>query len=78
MLGMEEVPPAQQALNALVQAGSLDEVRQAVAQFPFMTGQEFIQAMEQVIAQQVPPDQHQHFEQRLAWLRQIASEQRKQ
>jgi tetratricopeptide (TPR) repeat protein len=74
-LGIEEVPPAQQAFNALMQAGSLDEIRQAVAQFPFMTDQEFIQAIEQAIAQQVPPEQRQPYEQRLAWLRQIASEQ---
>jgi tetratricopeptide (TPR) repeat protein len=77
-LGIEEVPPAQQAFNALVQAGSLDEIRQAVAQFPFMTGQEFIQSIEQVIAQQVPPEQRQPYEQRLDWLQQIASEQGKQ
>jgi TPR repeat protein len=75
MLGMEEVNPAQQALNALVQAGSLDDIQQALVRFPFMTGQEFIQSVEQVIVQQVPPEHKPAAEQRLDWLRQIANEQ---
>jgi tetratricopeptide (TPR) repeat protein len=74
-LGMEGVAPAQQAFNAMMQAGSLYELRQTVAQFSLMTGQEFIQAVEQVITQQVPPEHKPAAEQRLDWLKQIANEQ---
>jgi tetratricopeptide (TPR) repeat protein len=71
----KEVSPGQQASYALGQAGSLDELRQVVAQFPFMTEPTFIQAVNQAIAQRVSPEQRQPFEQRLSWLRQIADEQ---
>jgi hypothetical protein len=50
-------------------------MRQAVAQFPLLAQADFIAAIEQVIAQQVPPEQQGYFEQRLGWLRQIAKEQ---
>jgi hypothetical protein len=40
-----------------------------------MTQADFITTVEQVIAQQVPPEHRPAFEQRLAWLWQIAKEQ---
>jgi tetratricopeptide (TPR) repeat protein len=69
------VNPAEQAFETLLDADSMDEVWQAVRQFPFMTGQEFIQMVEQTIVQQIPPDERLPYEQRLAALRQIADEQ---
>jgi hypothetical protein len=49
-------------------------MQQAVARFPLMAGPGFLAAIEQAIAQQVPPEHRPVFEQRLAWLRPIASE----
>jgi hypothetical protein len=49
-------------------------MREAAIHFPLLLEAEFIATIEQVIAQQVPPDQRQPFQQRLAWLRQIADE----
>jgi hypothetical protein len=40
-----------------------------------MTQPDFITTIEQVIAQQVPSEHRPQFEQRLAWLKQIAQEQ---
>jgi tetratricopeptide (TPR) repeat protein len=71
MLGMEPTPqidPAQQAFAAFQQAGSVEAMQQAVARFPLLAQADFIVTIEQVITQQVPP------EQRLAWLRQIINE----
>jgi hypothetical protein len=45
-----------------------------VARFPLMAEADFIAAIEQAIAQGVPPEHRPAFEQRLAWLRQIAGE----
>jgi len=41
-----------------------------------MAQADFIAAIEQAIAQQVPPEHRPVFEQRLAWLREIADEQK--
>jgi hypothetical protein len=49
-------------------------MQRAVARFPFMTGPQFIAAVEQVIQQQVPPDLKPAFEERLATLRKMANE----
>ena len=76
-LGMEPAPsadPAQQAFDAFRQAASPEAMREAAIHFPLLLEAEFIATIEQVIAQQVPPDQRQPFQQRLAWLRQIADE----
>jgi len=71
-----QVNPAQLAFEASQHADSLDDMRGAVARFPFMTNFDFIAAIEQTIVQQVPPEHRPAFKQRLAWLRQIADEQK--
>jgi serine/threonine protein kinase len=77
-LGIESVPraldPAQQAFEDFQQAGSLAAMRQVVASHPILINANFITAIEQAINQQVPPEQWPAFEQRLIWLRQIASQ----
>jgi serine/threonine protein kinase/Tfp pilus assembly protein PilF len=78
MLGMEAAPqvdPAQLAFEAFQQADSLEAMRQAVAHFPLLAQADFIAAIQQAIAQQVPPEHRPTFKQRLVWLRQIAEEQ---
>jgi hypothetical protein len=47
----------------------------AVSQYPFMPDNGFIQAVEQIIAKQVPPEHKPAFQERLDWLRKIAEEQ---
>ena len=77
MLGItsgSQIHPTRLALEAFQHAGSPDEMQRAVAQFPFMTGSGFIAAVEQVAAQEVLSDINLTFEQRLAWLRQIAND----
>jgi len=79
MLGMEPAPsqdPALDAFDAFQQADSVAAMRQAVARFPLLVQPDFITAIEQVIAQQVPLAERPAFTQRLTWLRQIASTQR--
>jgi tetratricopeptide (TPR) repeat protein len=79
MLGMEptsQIDLVQQALEAFQQAESVIEMQQAVAQFPLLARVDFLGIIEQVIAQQVPPEHRPALEQRLAWLRQIANEQK--
>jgi hypothetical protein len=49
-------------------------MRQVVAQIPLLKQADFIVMIEQVIAQQVSPEQQPYFEQRLGWLRQLAGE----
>jgi len=53
---------------------SCGELRRAVAQYPFMTDDDFIQAAEKIIAEQVPLNLKPEFGKRLVWLRQIAEE----
>jgi serine/threonine protein kinase/Flp pilus assembly protein TadD len=77
-LGIEPAPvvnPTQQAVETFQLTTSLAGLQQAVTQFPFMIGPQFIAAVEQVIAEQVPPEHRPTFEQRLIWLREIAGEQ---
>jgi tetratricopeptide (TPR) repeat protein len=75
-LGMAPAQPAasdpQATFEAFQRAESLDAMRQAVQQFPILM-QMFL-SIEQVIPQQVPPEHRHAFEQRLAWLRQVAGE----
>jgi tetratricopeptide (TPR) repeat protein len=80
-LGMDPTPqidPAQQAFEAFQRAGTAEEMQQAVARFPLLAQADFIAAIEQAIAQQVPQEHRPAFEQRLAWLRQIANEQKRE
>ena len=65
---------AQLAFEAFQIAGSLADMQAAVAKFPFMTDAGFINAVEQLISEHVPPEHHPAFA-HLAWLRQIANEQ---
>ena len=77
-LGMDTAPqenPAQRAFEELQAVRSLADMEAAVTRFPFMTDAKFINAVEQVIHQQVPLEHHPAFVQRLAWLQQIANEQ---
>ena len=67
--------PIQLALEALQQTSSFDAMQHAVAQFPFVTEPDFIAIFEQIIVEQVPIALKPVFEERLAWLRQIANEQ---
>ena len=71
-----QVNPTQLAFEAFQRAGSLDEMRRTAAQFPFMTAPNFIAAIQQAIAQQVPQNFKAAFNQRLAWLRQVVNEQK--
>jgi hypothetical protein len=47
------------AFEAFQRSGSVEEVRQAVARYPFMIGEEFIGAVERVIAQPALGDRRQ-------------------
>ena len=60
------------AFGAFQRAGSTQEMQSAAAQYPFMTEDGFIDAIEKVIKEQVPPERKAAFKQRLTWLRQIA------
>lgn len=64
------------AFDAFYRAGSLNEMRSEVAQLPFLADSRFILTMEQFTVHEVPPEHRPIFKQRLAWLRQIASEQK--
>jgi tetratricopeptide (TPR) repeat protein len=67
------VPPQnnpQVAFGAFQRSTSLDEMRQAVAQYPMLKG--MVQTIQQVIQTQLPPNLKPEFETRLAWLIQIA------
>jgi tetratricopeptide (TPR) repeat protein len=74
MLGIvstEAINPVQQAFDVFQHAASPADLSTAAAQFPVMTDPQFIDAVEQAIAEQVPPERRPVFEQRLAWLRDI-------
>jgi tetratricopeptide (TPR) repeat protein len=68
-----DADPTQQAFKAFLEARSLEEMWRVTSQFPFIIEPGFIAAVEQIIAQQVPPQLQPVFQQRLAWLRQIAN-----
>jgi tetratricopeptide (TPR) repeat protein len=65
---------AQQAFEAFQRADSPAAMQAAVAQFPLLVEPDFIAAVAQAIAEQVPPEHRPAFEQRLAWLREIAQD----
>lgn len=67
-----QVEPAQAAFEAFQRAASVETMQQAVARYPLLAQADFIAAIERTIAQQVPAKHRAHFEQRLAWLKQIA------
>jgi tetratricopeptide (TPR) repeat protein len=79
MLGTEstsQVNPVQLAIVAFFEAGSLEEMQRVVAQFPFMLDTDSITGIEQILLQQSPSDLKSNIKQHLAWLRQIAYEQK--
>ena len=53
-------------------------MRRVAMQFPIMTDADFVAAIERAVGRQVPPEDRPYFEHRLAWLRQIASEQKRE
>ena len=65
--------PAQAAFDAFQRAGSLQEMQAALAAHPMLKDPQFHTAIEQAIREQVPEEAKPAFEQRLAWLREIAS-----
>jgi tetratricopeptide (TPR) repeat protein len=67
---------AQEAFEAFQQTGSLAAMWLVVAYFPRMVEADFIAAVEETINRRVPPERRHAFRQQLAWLKQIASEDR--
>jgi serine/threonine protein kinase/uncharacterized glyoxalase superfamily protein PhnB len=66
--------PVQAACEAFQRAASSQEMQAAASQYPFMTDDGFIQTIEQVIGEQVPPEHKPAFQERLDWLRQIINQ----
>jgi len=59
----------QAAFEAFQRANSIEEIRQAAAQYPFMTDPQFIAAIEQLIQPHVPPELQPAFRLRLEVLK---------
>jgi tetratricopeptide (TPR) repeat protein len=70
----EQTDPTQRALEVFLAANSLDEMRQAVMRAPSLITPDFTLLVEQAITHRLPQEYKATFQQRLAWLRQIASE----
>jgi tetratricopeptide (TPR) repeat protein/tRNA A-37 threonylcarbamoyl transferase component Bud32 len=68
---IESVDPRRLALIAFESTESQDDMRDAVGQFPFMTTSEYLRDL-QLIAREIPRARKRRFEQRQAWLREIA------
>lgn len=64
----------QAAFEAFQRAGSPSEMQAAVAQYSCMKDAQFIRAIVQTITERVPTEHHPAFQQRLAWLKQIAGQ----
>ena len=65
----------QQALLSFMEASSLEEMAQLTAKFPFMTDlDDFVLGLEEDLQPAVPQENLQDFKERLAWLKQIATE----
>ncbi len=73
MKSMSPIDLMQLGFNAFQTADSIDGMKLAIAEFPFMTNTGFAEGIERAIEEQVPTDQQPDFWQRLAWLRQIAN-----
>ncbi len=65
--------PAQQAFEALLRADTPDALRRAVERHPILARPDFLAALEQFVAQQVPAQQRPAFQQRLDRLRQLTA-----
>jgi tetratricopeptide (TPR) repeat protein len=70
-----QADPVQAAFEAFQRAGTSQEMQAVVSQHPLMTDDGFIQAIEQVIEEQVRPEHRPAFQERLDWLQQIREEQ---
>lgn len=66
---------AEAAYRAFLKASSYSDMRQAVFHLPFMTGAGFIASIKEIIAQEASTEETPYWEERLAWLRRIATEQ---
>lgn len=67
----------QLAVKSFLNADSIDKMREAVVEFPFMTDlNDFIVGLEEDFKPQIPTEYLPTFEQRLIWLKQIANEQK--
>ncbi len=63
---------AQAALDAFQCAESLQAMQVAVVQHPMLKDRQFIQLIQKIIAEQIPPEDKSTFDERLACLKQIA------
>jgi hypothetical protein len=61
-------------LDAFISADSLQDLQKAVNQYPILKKAEFIDFIQEIGSEQVPPELKPEFEQRLIWLRQIANQ----
>lgn len=67
---------AQSAFEDFQHTTSFHDMQVASAKYPFMTDKQFIQAIEEIINEQVPPEHKPAYEERLSWLKQIAGKQK--
>jgi serine/threonine protein kinase len=65
---------SQEAFEAFQHCASFIEMKTVVTQFPFMTTDSFIDAVEEIIVKRVPPEYKAELNKRLTWLRRIAKE----
>lgn len=69
----KQVDLVQSAIETFQQADGLQAMQIAVEKYPFLTGDRFIQVIEEdIIKDQIPPDLKPIFKQRLSWLKKIA------
>ena len=66
--------PTEQALEAFLEADTPDALRRALSRHPVLTRPDFLAALEQFVAQQVPAPQRPAFRQRLKLLRRVIKE----
>jgi tetratricopeptide (TPR) repeat protein len=64
----------QSAFEAFRHANLPKDLQLAIAHHPFMVNKQFIEAIEEIVNEQVPADDKPSYEQRLTWLRQIANQ----
>jgi tetratricopeptide (TPR) repeat protein len=69
--GFKPDDPVLAAFEAFQRASSQQNMQSTVSRYPFITDESFIQELEQVLEQQVPPELKPAFAQRLVWLKQI-------
>jgi tetratricopeptide (TPR) repeat protein len=72
--GRKRANQVQTAFEAFQRAISIQDMQVAVQQYSFMMDESFMQAIEEIIADQIPDEHKPAFKQRLDWLRQIANQ----